>query len=216
LFILSLVACNSSKPDNKDPKGSTNDPPKAQTPKAPPDEATVTSKLKGFGSGVIRDEKQPGKPVRSIFIQSFPIDSFKEGILKDLAVYKELKELSLNRTKVTDAGLKDLAALKTLTSLELDRVGITDAGLKELTALDKLETLDLTGNEIMGPGLKDLVALKELKRLNLQQTPITDAGLKNLEGLKTLKNLVVSNTKVTPAGVAELKKVLPMCNIQND
>ena len=58
-----------------------------------------------LGGKVTRDEKAPGKPVITV---------------------------SLNDTKVTDAGLKELATLKNLTTLDLGFTKVTDAGVKEL------------------------------------------------------------------------------------
>jgi internalin A len=40
--------------------------------------------------------------------------------------------LSLNGTKVTDAGLKELKELKELTSLDVVETAVTDAGINEL------------------------------------------------------------------------------------
>ena len=45
---------------------------------------------------------------------------------------KGLKVLTLDHTRVTDAGMKDLAGLTELEELSLSDTVVTDAGLKEL------------------------------------------------------------------------------------
>ena len=50
--------------------------------------------------------------------------------------------LDLARTKVTDGGLKAIAAFKNLTELHLEGTGITDAGLDQLKGLTALEYLN--------------------------------------------------------------------------
>ena len=52
--------------------------------------------------------------------------------LKELAPLKNLTELRLFGTQVTDAGLKELAPLKNLTGLYLNDTKVTDEGVKEL------------------------------------------------------------------------------------
>src|SRR5262245_13582471 len=59
-----------------------------------------------------------------------------------VAVKKDMRELDLRRSRVTDAGLKHLAALTNLKVLSLWYTQVTDVGLKELAPLENLETLD--------------------------------------------------------------------------
>ncbi len=82
-----------------------------------------------LGGMVVRDDKDPAKPVIKVDL------SFK---------------------KVTDVDLKALADLKGLRSLDLGFTGLTDAGLKELAGLQGLQTLKLglgcTGGDRRGAG----------------------------------------------------------------
>src|SRR5688572_13762631 len=83
-----------------------------------------------LGGTVTRDEKQPGKPVVSVNLRYRKVT---DAGVKELAVFKNLTTLHLNRTGVTDAGVKELAPLTNLTTLYLSECrGVTDAGLKEL------------------------------------------------------------------------------------
>jgi internalin A len=52
--------------------------------------------------------------------------------VKKLAALKQLQELILDGTKVTDAGVKELAALKQLQTLNLQSTKVTAAGVAAL------------------------------------------------------------------------------------
>ncbi len=105
------------------------------------------------GGMVVRDDKDPAKPV---------------------------VEVNLHATKVTDAGLRELAGLKRLRSLDLDDTQVTDKGLKELAALEGLQTLKLGNTQVTDAGLKELAGLMGMKSLALYGTKVTGAGLKDL------------------------------------
>ena len=117
------------------------------------DEASSAAALEKLHAVILRNEKQPGKPV---------------------------VEVNLNFTEVTDAGLKELAPLAHLQTLDLRFTEVTDAGLKELAPLTQLQTLDLGGTKVTDAGLKELAPLTQLQTLNLLGTAVTGAGLKEL------------------------------------
>src|SRR5437660_1373306 len=70
-----------------------------------------------LGGKVIRDDKDPAKPVITV---------------------------DLYGTRVTDLGLKELAPLRGLQKLDLSHTRVTDLGLKELPPLKGLQTLGLS------------------------------------------------------------------------
>jgi hypothetical protein len=170
--------------------------------------------VKKLGGKVIRDDKDPSKPVIKVNLN---VSQVTDADLKELAPLKELKELHLDACHgVTDAGLKELAELKGLQTLDLWGTKVTDAVLKELAPLQGLKRLDLGYTAVTDKGLKELAPLKELKELYLYGCQgVTDKGLKELAGLKELQRLNLGGTKVTYAGVAELKKALPDCEIDH-
>ncbi len=53
-------------------------------------------------------------------------------LLAGLKELKQLQNLDLSQTQVTDAGLEDLATIKGLTVLRLSRTKVTAAGVGEL------------------------------------------------------------------------------------
>ena len=70
----------------------------------------------------------------------------------------EVVEVSLELTKITDAGLVHLKGLTELQSLSMGGYGskITDAGLVHLKGLTKLQVLRLAGTKITDAGVAEL------------------------------------------------------------
>ena len=102
--------------------------------------------------------------------------------LKQLSGLKNLTELNLDNTKITDVGLKGLAELTNLNTLSLQHCdAITNAGLKELCGLQNLIDLNLQlCTQITDVGARDLKSIKMLKMINIVGTAISDAGVKDL------------------------------------
>jgi len=148
----------------------------------------------------------------------------------------ELLELTLEGTKVTDAGLVHLPQLTKLKKIRLSKTAITDAGMKVLAKCERLEDVDVSQTKISDPGAWELAALPRLKRLNfyltfvtdsgldsfqtgkhrsaktiewlnLDKCPITDAGLPKLAALSSLAWLHLGGTAITDTGLVELAKL---------
>ncbi len=118
----------------------------------------------------------------------------------------------LRLSEATDSGLTLLSGRLALRDLRLDGTQITDAGLRNLTDLD-LHELSLTRTSASDAGLAHIGGLTSLKILWLGNTRVTDAGLIHLENLKDLQMLDLYETAVTTSGIEDLLKVLPSCNI---
>jgi Leucine-rich repeat (LRR) protein len=118
-----------------------------------------------------------------------------------LANLKNLKALTLSRTRIDDQGLRRLAALKGLTALHL--VGsdsISDHGVAFLTCLEYLETLNLTSSHITSQSAPTLARLSKLKYLMLGNTRIDEEGFRRLADLKELTALELPGTPITDVG----------------
>src|SRR5580704_16599669 len=93
------------------------------------DEADAVKVVEKLGGKIIRDDKQPGKPIVGV---GFDSTSITDADLKVLKHFQQLLSLNITNCRITDAGLKELKELKQLTSLELAYTSVTDVGLKEL------------------------------------------------------------------------------------
>ncbi len=139
--------------------------------------------------------------------------SVSDARLADLKGLTRLRSLGLHKTKVSDSGLANLKGSSALRSLWLNRSAVTDEGLAHLEGRTNLEALALRETAITDAGLVHLRGLIGLKRLFLGGTKVTDAGLVHLKGLSRLQLLEVGNTRVTDAAVRELQEALPNLKI---
>ena len=166
---------------------------------------------------------KPAKPVSAkLIIDPFVEKEIRRRLEKPKgALTKEdldgVRTLTLNYTKISDAGLKEVAKLPNLTSLDLMYCKqITDAGLKELVKLKELATLILTGTKITDTGLKEVIQLKQLEVLYLRSAQISDAGLKELAKLSNLRMLDLGTSQITDAGLKEVAKLQQLKELRLD
>jgi len=129
---------------------------------------------------------------------------------KDLQTLPHLRRLVLNKSGVSDKELAVIAACKELRELVLPESSITDAGLADLTKLTKLEKLDVSDAvKVTDKGIAHLVKLERLEELHLNKTSITDKGLLELKPLEGLRSLSVGGTKVTQAAAEKFPDEMP-------
>ncbi len=121
------------------------------------------------------------KNLQSLFLARTKITG---ASLKDTDGLPKLTDLSLFRTKFNDAGAAELAAkFPNLKDLSLQLTSVTDAGIKPLAKLQHLTSLDLSLTRITDQGVESLGQLKNLKSLLLWGTLVTDEGKKRLTAL---------------------------------
>jgi hypothetical protein len=152
--------------------------------------------------------------------------------------YATIRDLSLRRTSVTDAGLQafqrcdrlewldlsltaagdeGLAAFSQARGLRLlfaERTRITDEALAQIGKYSQLEELYLSSTPITDDGLPHLEGLRKLRHLDLAGCPLTDAALPSIAQLRQLEVLDVSGTRITAEGLARLKGSLPRLEIE--
>ncbi len=75
------------------------------------DEEAAIKALGTLGANIERDDKQPNKPVVKVF---FPNCQVPNGGMKEIKEFKQLKELTLTNSAITDEGLKGIGELKQL------------------------------------------------------------------------------------------------------
>jgi len=127
---------------------------------------------------------------------------------------KQLRELYLHGSPLTDAGLLQLAGLTNLTILDLRGTAITDAGLVALKGMKNLNGLNLDNTKTDGSGLW---VLKEMPLegygLRMEGTLLT--GQNWMEHVPNFKSydkglmMVTRKSRITPEEEAKIFKMLP-------
>jgi uncharacterized membrane protein len=108
-----------------------------------------------------------------------------------LPLKKQVIELKLGNTMITDSALQIISQLKNLMRLQLDHTKISDKGLAYLKSLSNLHYLNLSG------------------------TSVTAAGVMQLKGLKNLQSIYLYQSAVKKSDWNELKKMFPKCLIDS-
>ena len=103
---------------------------------------------------------------------------------------EKMLRLSLEKTKITDAGLKELAGCVGVQAVILSQSQVTDAGLARVAAFPDLRILDLHDSKITTRGLKELKGLPKLRILCISSDKIDDDLLIALGEAKLLHTLV--------------------------
>lgn len=121
------------------------------------------------------------------------------GAWQLIATRKQLRELGLPNTKVTDRVAAWISQLQHLEVLDLSNTKITDKTLKELRGLEHLRVLNLTHTAVTDNGIAYLAHHPGLEMLLLDNTPVTDRVLSHLETMKSLHAewVTLSGTKVS-------------------
>jgi Leucine Rich repeat len=139
----------------------------------------------------------------SVDIRETPISD--ESLLTTLNGLAGLKNLNLDRSPVTDAGLASIGTLPGLETLSLSRTQITNDGVKTIVQdYPGLTFLRLDETVISDDGIDVLPGLTKLEELSLYRVHITDRGCKSLAKLTALRRLSVDETKISDVGFKTL------------
>lgn len=120
---------------------------------------------------------------------------------------RELREIELANTGLTDAGLASLGQLTNLETIDFSGTKITGEGLRHFGTLTKLKSLTIEHVSNDDEGLRSLSRLPELKELYTKGTLITDHGLVHLAEMESLESLSLSKTSITAHGLEHLTKL---------
>jgi hypothetical protein len=155
----------------------------------PPDPSKAMAIIEKFGGKVIREEKDPERPVIEVTLQGTDADN---GALEALRAFPKLKKLNLSRcTKVDNPGMAWLEDLKELQVLNCSFcTHVSDGGMESIGKLTNLEELNLDQTQTTDLGLAKLKNLKKLKKLSLNGAMLaTGLGLQGaIPGLEVIKN----------------------------
>jgi hypothetical protein len=128
------------------------------------DPAAVLAELEKAQAQIIRDPKDPARPVIEISLQD---REFRRSIMADLVVFPQLRKLNVAQTKVADVHLEHLQNVTSLRTLILSHTNVTGGGMQYLKKLVNLEDLDLSHTLVTDGGLHELIGLTNLKRIHL-------------------------------------------------
>jgi serine/threonine protein kinase len=105
--------------------------------------------------------------------------------------FKQLNDLALNGSPVTDSGLAELAKAK---------------GVQNMT-------IEWCVGPFTGDGIKPLTSMPLLRHLKLAGTPLDASAIEPLKLMTSLRTLDVTQTQLVAADIVELHKALPKCAI---
>lgn len=135
--------------------------------------------------------------------------SISDAGIGQLAGLPELEHVRIRGGHVGDDGLKHLSQFKTLRFLNLPQADLSDESLQVLIELPKLELLRFGSPRVTDAGMESVAKLSHLRHLHLIGVPITDAGLDKLHELRSLESLYLDDTKVTDEGLERFLNALP-------
>jgi hypothetical protein len=141
--------------------------------------------------------------------------------LIDKVAVDELKEISLDRTDVTDAGINLLNKANNLNSITLlDCAMLTDKSMEYCGQFPSLEDLTLEETPISDKGIEALAASKSLKKLTIicndttiRAFSVTGKAFDSFKKMQDLEFLKIEGPFVTEKAVRDLHKSLPKTKI---
>ena len=118
-----------------------------------------------------------------------------------------LKQLSLDRMRITGTGLARLRYPKSLQDLALENSPIADKEVAQVKRFPNLEQLRLENTSVTDDGMKHLGECQALIVLELDAAGVSDQGLAYLVKIPTLEALRLEGTPVTDACLPALLKM---------
>jgi serine/threonine protein kinase len=126
-----------------------------------------------------------------------------------LLAKKKLHVITVRNDQIDDQGMKNISEMKTLEQILCGRnEHITDAGYAYLKKLPKLTNLDAQRNPMDLNRITVIAQLKTLTELNLSESNIDDEELKIISSLPNLRELSLWECKkITAAGLTSLSRL---------
>jgi hypothetical protein len=136
------------------PAASTPSPSPRAAPTSP--ESQAIARLEAKGAQVFRGAGSDGNSASRVLVFSKP--EFDDAACRDVAELREVQELMIEGTSVTDAGVAALGGLTKVVRMSLRNSTVGDAGLTSLRPLASLRSLDLIGTQVTPEGIAALKA----------------------------------------------------------
>ena len=125
---------------------------------------------------------------------------------KKLTTFKKLEYISLEKSKVTAAGLDAISDLP-IRHIAMEDSELSEDCFKAFGKMTRLEELWLGESKMQADWLRHIAGLSKLKDLNLRHADFDDAATSHLAGLKSLQSLTLNDTRLGDAGFLELLKL---------
>jgi hypothetical protein len=135
-----------------------------------------------------------------------------ETLLK-LATMRNLQEIVVPYSAVTDSGAETLSHFTAMRTLNLSDAKVTRIGIERLERMPALEKLYLAGKGLDDSVAETISRMRNLTDLSLRETKITDKSIPFLEQLSRLKYIDIFGTDISEEGYRRLKGKLPNCDV---
>ncbi len=122
-----------------------------------------------------------------------------------LTHFRDLKEIRLSNTAITDASLGPISQQTFLWLLWLEGTGVSDSGVEILSANKSVTHVFLDNTKVTDAGIAHLARMTQIQTLSLAGTGITDAAVEDLFKLPQLRFLDVTGTKISESGMERLR-----------
>lgn len=149
--------------------------------------------------------------LRTLHLEGSPVND-----VRGLTSFRQLTELALSNTKLTDNDLSALVDLPNLYSLYLHAIPFTNDAVPYFRKMSGLRGLVLSETQIDDDGFRGLCQLANLEHLTVNHTALTDSIFATLKSAKQIKSVELHGTKVTNELVKRLKVVRPDLEVRTD
>jgi hypothetical protein len=138
-----------------------------------------------------------------------------DDALRPLRGARDVSEIRILNSGVSDKGLGHLRELPDLRVLVIHSADVNDEGMKVVATLKKLTTLEIMNARITGKGLAELARLTVLKELHLFATKLGDDDVAPLMKMRILKRLSLPPA-ISESALDKLHRALPYTAIARE
>ena len=126
----------------------------------------------------------------ALAVQFYGRDGYSSKAVEELLPLKQqITELNVAKLPVKDGDLKFIKQFTNLRKLNLNYTDVTDKGMSELVELKKLKEISLSGTAVIYQGLEKIIKLPELSSVFVWSTKIDSAQVATLKSLN--KNITI-------------------------
>ncbi len=138
----------------------------------------------------------------------------KGDAMKSIGKHTTLVNLVIGHNSLDDQCYKDLVGLKNVTNLQVDNTHLSDKGLDYIIKMPSLEVIKLSGNNRIGDTSMAKFQNSKVKALNVQSTGVGPRSVPYFLKMPRLKHLKLEGRNFTPAQQKEAKEKLSRVTIQ--